>query len=192
MTTLAEMKSALEAEKWKPVVGWEGLYDVSSHGRVRALPRTIRQARGRTYVRKAHMMSTKRSTRYVRMQLRDGSRKEHISIHVAVLEAFVGPRPDGHHACHNDGDGRNNRLDNLRWDTPSANNSDKLLHGTAQHGERNPSAKLSTSEAREIRQKYEAGGISQSALAEQYGVHQTHISSIVRGDKWRKALEELK
>jgi len=51
-------------------------------------------------------------------------------LHDLVLSAFVGPRPVGHYGCHNNGVRDDNRLANLRWDTPSANNLDQLRHGT--------------------------------------------------------------
>jgi hypothetical protein len=50
-------------------------------------------------------------------------------IHTLVLEAFAGPRPEGMEGCHNDGNPTNNHIDNLRWDTRSANNQDTLRHG---------------------------------------------------------------
>jgi hypothetical protein len=46
-------------------------------------------------------------------------------VHQLVLEAFVGPRPSGMEGCHFDGHSRNNRLMNLRWDTPEANRQDR-------------------------------------------------------------------
>lgn len=47
-----------------------------------------------------------------------------------MLEAFRGISSDGMHACHNDGDKLNNSLPNLRWDTPSENEQDKVRSGT--------------------------------------------------------------
>lgn len=47
------------------------------------------------------------------------------AVHHMVLEAFVGPRPMNTEGCHADGCSKNNRLDNLRWDTHSANELDK-------------------------------------------------------------------
>jgi hypothetical protein len=47
-----------------------------------------------------------------------------------VLGGFVGPCPPGQEACHENGDRSDNRLTNLRWDTPSNNNLDKHRHGT--------------------------------------------------------------
>lgn len=51
-------------------------------------------------------------------------------IHHLVLEAFVGPRPDGLETCHNDGVPANNWLTNLRWDTKPNNAKDRRVHGT--------------------------------------------------------------
>lgn len=49
-------------------------------------------------------------------------------IHRLVLEAFVGPCPEGMEACHNNGDPADNCLENLRWDTKSANMFDRSAH----------------------------------------------------------------
>lgn len=51
-------------------------------------------------------------------------------VHRLVLEAFVGPCPEGQEGCHNNGDVLNCRLTNLRWDTKSSNNLDRVKHGT--------------------------------------------------------------
>lgn len=50
-------------------------------------------------------------------------------VHRLVLETFVGPRPEGMEACHNNGDPTDNRLGNLRWDTRSENVKDAVRHG---------------------------------------------------------------
>lgn len=55
-------------------------------------------------------------------------------IHRLVLEAFVGPCPSGMEACHNNGDPADNRLENLRWDTKSANMFDRSNHRRGQAG----------------------------------------------------------
>jgi hypothetical protein len=54
-------------------------------------------------------------------------------VHHLILEAFVGPRPEGLKACHNNGDGHDNRLDNLRWDTQANNIADMHRHRGGHH-----------------------------------------------------------
>src|SRR5947199_536257 len=51
-------------------------------------------------------------------------------------------------------------------------------------GELNTAAKLTTDQVREIRERYAAGGVSQQALADEFGVSQPHLSRIVRGEWW--------
>lgn len=69
---------------------------------------------------------------HLHVQLWKDNRPRTVRIHRLVLEAFVGPCPAGLEGCHGDGDASNNRLENLRWDTPSENNYDSVRHGT--HG----------------------------------------------------------
>lgn len=105
------------SERWRPVVGYEDRYEVSDHGRVRSLKRNLVMTPGTN------------ARGYKRVDLcRSGSVK-HRSIHSLVLEAFVGPRPVGKFGLHGDDNPSNNRLDNLRWGTPSENNQDALLRG---------------------------------------------------------------
>ena len=102
-------------EIWKPVLGFEGIYEVSNHGRVKtvATQRIRKPSRCNSYGHLGVSLT------------RDGkvySRR----VHCLVLESFVGPRPSGAQACHApDPDPTNNRLDNLRWDTPRGNALDR-------------------------------------------------------------------
>lgn len=119
-------------EEWRLVVGYEGLYEVSDQGRVRSLDRDSTRGDGVKRRLTGRMMKAYRSPgNYDRVSLFDGLGRRHWKrVHTLVLEAFIGPRPDGAVACHNDGDHTNNRVDNLRWDTYSANNVDLVVHGT--------------------------------------------------------------
>jgi hypothetical protein len=47
-------------------------------------------------------------------------------VHHLMLNAFVGPRPDGLEACHENGNQADNQLSNLRWDTRQANIQDRV------------------------------------------------------------------
>lgn len=103
------------------------------------------------------------------------------SVHRLILEAFEGPCPAGMEACHNNGIRGDNRIANLRWDTRRSNHADKRIHGTHSAGERSPKSKLTNAEALEIKTRYSNGGVSQPALAREYGVSQPTIWNIIHG-----------
>ncbi|WP_415649087.1 NUMOD4 motif-containing HNH endonuclease [Rhodococcus pyridinivorans] len=118
------------AEIWKPVVGYEGYYEVSNKGRVRSVSRIIRLSSGGTRTVASRTLKPFGS-KYGHLALklsRDGEVKN-CRVHRMVLEAFVGPCPDGMEGCHNNGIADDNRLENLRWDTSSENKLDTVSHG---------------------------------------------------------------
>lgn len=122
-----------EQERWLPVVGYEDRYEVSDQGRVRALALVVAPSDGRRpYVRPAQMRKIQFDYNgYCKVSLSKDRRVECAFVHRLVLEAFVGPRPPGMEVCHNNGHKADNRPDNLRWDTKSANNLERFR----EHGE---------------------------------------------------------
>lgn len=119
-------------ELWRPVEGSDGRYEVSSLGRVRSNGWTLITSHGRTRRIPARVLSGKpnHSGGYAQVNLRMPEGVQHVHVHHLVLTAFVGPRPEGAYGCHNNGDPTDNRVENLRWDTPSGNRIDRVLHGT--------------------------------------------------------------
>jgi NUMOD4 motif/HNH endonuclease len=110
----------MAAERWKPVVGLEGRYDVSDKGRVRSLGFITPNggfAKGRILKQIVR--------RSAEVCIGGRSRK----VHQLVLEAFRGPRPPGLVSLHRDDRVGNNRLSNLRYGTPLENARDALRNG---------------------------------------------------------------
>jgi hypothetical protein len=105
-------------------------------------------------------------------------------VHHLVLEAFVGPCPEGMECCHRDDHRGNNALSNLRWDTHRANCQDAIRNGKQARGERHGIAKVTAEVVRAIRSEYAAGGVSQSALAKKHGLGQMQVSRIIRRERW--------
>ena len=109
-------------ETWLPVVGWEGLYEVSDLGRVRSLPR--KGTRGGLL-----SPGTKTSGHLVVILCAHGSKTTR-HVHQLVLEAFTGPCPPGLESLHDDGNPARNVLANLRYGTHGENMRDAVRHGT--------------------------------------------------------------
>ena len=120
------------SEIWKDIPHYEGLYSVSSEGRIRSSDRSVRASYGGTAVRKGKILrqAIKKSSKYKQVTLVDaeGKRKSML-VHRAVCMTFLGIAPLGHEVCHNDGDKHNNSVHNLRYDTPAGNAADRAKHG---------------------------------------------------------------
>lgn len=120
----------MNPEMWKPVVGHEGRYEVSSLGRVRSLERRVRLvSKSGTEVSRAVperiLRPAEDSAGYLSVCL--GAVRSR-RVHQLVLEAFVGP-PEGQHALHANGDKKDNREENLRYGSRSDNMIDLFYHG---------------------------------------------------------------
>jgi hypothetical protein len=124
------------AERWLPVVGFEGYLEVSDRGRVRSLDRVVyleNRGRGGPGYRKHTGKILKqarhpRGYRYISIS-GGGIQRPNAKVHHLVLEAFIGPRPPGMVGCHNNDIPDDNRVENLRWDTPAANVLDRVVSG---------------------------------------------------------------
>ena len=111
-------------ENWKPIKGYEGLYEVSDEGRVRSLDREITYSNGRMHIYKGKIMQLRiKKDGYVTIRLsKEGLDKQKL-VHRLVYEAFNGTIPEGMQVNHIDEDKTNNRLDNLNLMTCKENNN---------------------------------------------------------------------
>lgn len=121
----------LTMEHWKPVVGYEGAYEVSDTGVVRSLDRTTPHAFIGEHTRHGKTITPRPTTRgHWAVRLFRGGRSKQYLVHRLVLEAFVGPCPPG---CvlglHRDDNPLNNTPANLYWGTHADNARDRLRNG---------------------------------------------------------------
>jgi hypothetical protein len=179
-------------EHWRPIVRFEN-YEVSDFGRCRSLERIVKSYdRKRNCYAKRHYPGTtlnpvRRYSEYNRVKSLDvtlymDGERYHRKVHRLVLEAFVGPCPDGMECAHADGDPSNNHLDNLRWATHVENCRDRVLHGTESIGVRNPAAKLDEESVRQIRMM--ASLFSAVELGDVFGVSKYAIADVLSGNTW--------
>lgn len=118
------------AESWLPIPGWEGLYEVSSHGRVRSLDRSVHYPGGWSVPMAGRVLKQRLSTNgYPYVSLTNGARRETARVHRLVAHAFHGEPEPGHFALHRDDVKTNNTAENIRWGSPSDNNYDAVRNG---------------------------------------------------------------
>lgn len=120
-----------DSERWLPVVGYEGSYEVSSAGRVRSVDRISPFSDGRAarYEGQELKLHTD-ACGYPEAVLSKYSKGKTVGVHILVCEAFHGPRPDGLVVRHLNGIPADNRPGNLAWGTRAENMQDKKRHGT--------------------------------------------------------------
>lgn len=180
------------SEKWKAIIGYEGLYEISNLGRVKSVARTVTR-RSKNGSPSTYTVTEKlrkiRANEYCSVDL---SKKGIITthkIHRLVLSAFAGPCPMGTEACHRNGDPYDNRWpENLRWATHKENEADKKKYGTYQYGEDNPHAKLSQAGVIAIRTSKE----SIKFLAEKFNISKSNVYCVRSGRTWQHGLEKGK
>lgn len=111
--------------------------------------------------------------------------------HRVSFELHTGPIPAEMCVCHTCDVPWCSNPGHLFLGTYADNNRDRDMKGRGrlthrERGEGNWAAKLTEGQVREIRARYQAGGVSQAVLATEYGVVQPHISRIVRAEAWRE------
>ena len=114
-------------EEWRPVVGYEGLYEVSNTGRVRSLDRYIKTCYGSYRLHKGKVLSpTKNKDGYLQVSLCYNRKIYKKYVHRLVAEAFI-PNPYNlPQVNHLDEDKTNNRVENLEMCNANYN----MFYGT--------------------------------------------------------------
>ena len=165
---------------WRAVLGFPA-YEVSDRGDVRR----VTPHRGKSAV-DGVLKPSRQPNGYLAVNLYRDGRATRRTVHTLVYEAFVGSR-EGIEVNHIDGDKSNNALVNLEAATSAQNKAHAVRTGLAAVGARNAATKISQADVVSIRAASKAG-VTQRAIARQFGVSQGHVSDIVRGRKRGVAL----
>ena len=171
----AEPDLITKIERWLPVLGYEGFYEVSDQGRVRSVLRIVEEKTGKTKILKAKILRPGiGSTGYYIVALCRNSHQVTKKVHRLVLEAFVGLRPAGMACCHGPKGPLNNTLENLSWGTYSKNSGvDRLRDRT-----------LGKKITAEIAQKIAVDQRTHDEIALEYAISPTTVRDIKSGKTW--------
>lgn len=134
------MYQLVKTEVFRPVKGYEGLYEISNFGRVKSLPKII----GRRMKSETFLTVRISAQGYAMVGLCKNSKLFNASVHRLMAEAFL-PNPQNKATInHIDGNKLNNDLSNLEWATQSENNVHAYRTGLkdpkkcARYGKRRP------------------------------------------------------
>lgn len=174
-------------------------YEVSSHGKVRAIARhvqvvaqTRRYKSGlvknvETYTRfkKSYLFNPRYvdGTGYTVFLTSDRGIEGHFVVARLMLSAFVRLPNPGEVARHLDDNNRQNNLSNLAWGTPKDNAEDASRNGRLPKGSSHHNSKLTEEQVKTIKQRYKYGSRVDGcyAIARDYNVNHTTIHAIVNG-----------
>ena len=114
----------MSLEVWRPVVGYEGLYEVSNKGRVKSCDRIVYFINGKHKSYKSCLKSLQTNMGgYSVVSLSKNGKKRSLSVHRIVAEAFLGPCHSLLEVNHKDEGKTNNHVENLEYCTPSYNSN---------------------------------------------------------------------
>jgi hypothetical protein len=124
----------MNKEVWKPVEGYEGLYEISNAGRVKSVSRIVLYKSGFYHKNKGKIMkltpcSSDKRCNYFRVSLSKNNQVKRFDVHRLVAEHFLTREKWETVVNHIDGNKQNNRVDNLEWTTPSGNKRHAVYTG---------------------------------------------------------------
>lgn len=156
---------------WKPITGFEGLYDVSETG-------CIRNARTLKILK-----PNKIGKGYLIVHLKKDGKRYARYVHRLTAEAYV-PNPQNHPVVnHDDGNKENCHYTNLIWSTYSENNQHAYDTGLKPRGEGQYKAILTEENVREIKRLGKYATFQE--IADKYGVSKATIRDVLIGKTWR-------
>lgn len=155
-------------EQWKPIIGYEGWYEVSNIGRIRRI-----KSENNTYIGR---ILSPRKKRYVDINLSKNGMVKTCRIHKFVAEAFIGPR-NGFQINHKDGNKHNNIVSNLEYVTPKENSAHARRLGLFK-----PVYKIKDSRIPLIFDMRKHG-FSLKEIGEKFGVVKSTIGNILNGNR---------
>lgn len=172
-------------EIWKDISGYEGFYQVSNLGRIKALPRDRRNQHG-SWVSPEKILSPGDSNGYPVVCLTVNKIVRGFLVHRLVAIHFIYNSADKREVNHIDGDKRNNTSSNLEWCTPAENARHAALTGLLRPriGSQNGTSKLTESDIVKIIRMHQDGRTSLEIM-KVFDICQSNVSAITSRKSWK-------
>lgn len=162
-----------DGEEWLPVIGFEHLYEVSTLGRVRALPKRVALPRNGWREHDLHELQQETlESGYRRVSLCTAAAIKRVLVHELVARAFIENPHDFPEVNHRNGVKSSNHVTNLEWCSTAYNH-----HHAIENGLR---AGLTVDEIEEIRELLNSG-MTANQIAELLGRARKTIWDIKTG-----------
>lgn len=177
-------------EMWKPVIGFEAYYEVSSFGRVKSLYRHVIRSNGSDLRLNERILkpglSGRLNNQYYMVVLNTQELKRTARVHRLMCESFYGINTAKNYVNHKDGNKLNNNLSNLEWCTSGENQAHGYKNGlkNSNAGERNGRSKLTEDIVLEVKRLI-ATDMKQVDIAKRLGLNVVRVNSIKSGRSWK-------
>ena len=180
---LNNMKSMKET--FKSIEGYEGMYEVSSLGRVKSLPRN---GSGPYTTKEIYLKPGTNGGRYKIVCLTKNKTHKMILVHRLVAKAFILNPDNKMQVNHINAIKIDNNVNNLEWCTAKENTHHAMKNNLMDwskpcKGEASGKSKLKIKEVVEIKNKF-INGLNDHAIAKEYNVHPATIWQIRKGNNW--------
>lgn len=175
-------------ELWADISGYETLYRISNHGRVKRLARSVICKNGMPKPLREQMLTPHSNTRgYLWVHLHSAKGKSFRFIHRLVADAFT-PNPEHKpFVNHKSGCKTQNEASNLEWVTRKENVSHAFATGLMSHaGEKNSQSKLTTNAVAGIRAD-RLTGMRVVDIAAKYEMSRRRVYDVINNRCWKVA-----
>lgn len=181
------MAKELTKEIWKPIIGYEGLYEISNYGDVKSLEkqRKMPQNRGIKIYKETILKLCKNNRGYLYVTLRNNGKSKKFTVHRLVALHFIENSNNFLEVMHLDNNPLNNYYLNLKWGTHKDNMSHKVKSNRQIKGESVKISKLKNHDIIDIRNTYKNKELNQYQLASKYNVTQSVIHDIIKFKSWK-------
>jgi hypothetical protein len=166
-------------EYWKPIIGYEGLYEVSNLGRIKSVKRygTL----GGIII----PWNNSKKAPYLRVGLSKNNKRKRLLVHRLVAEAFI-PNPNNlKEVNHINGNKQDNKVDNLEWNSKSQNHKHAFKLGLRNNkGTFHPCNRLTIEECEKIKCLVEDGNFRQKDIVKLFNISLDTLYKIKYNKHW--------